>query len=229
MLTYAFVQARMRSSRLPGKVLRRLGSRSLLEHVVHRARAVVPRVAVLTSTDPIDDPIAHQCERGSIECWRGPEHDVLERFRAAAAAFGPDTVIRLTADNPLVDRGILCACLTYHAAHPADLTSTRRLRHGQVEQRSAPAGMSVDVLRAGALQDAAFRATTSFQREHVIPVFFEAAEFRVALAELGLPAQALAMSFSVDTETDFTRLERLVAVAGEDADLARLVQAGERR
>ena len=217
----------MGSSRFPGKVLRRLGSQSLLGHVVARARQAVPRVAVLTSDRPGDDPVARYCERHAIDCWRGPEDDVLERFRRAAQELGADSVIRLTADNPLIDPAIVTACVKWHASPSLDLSSTRVLQGQNIVRRTAPIGMSVDVIRAAALHEGARMATTSFQREHVIPVFFGGDTFRVSLVELGLAPEALGANFSIDTEADLARMERLVAVAGEDADLPRLLRAQE--
>ncbi len=89
--------------------------------------------------------------------------------------------------------------------------------------------MSVDVIRTSALEEAARYASTPFQREHVIPVFFDAGVFRVSLIDLGLDRASLACSFSIDTEDDARRAEHLLACAGEDADLAALVAAGANR
>lgn len=222
---HIFIQARMRSSRLPGKVLRSLGSKPVLDHVVQRARAAGPAVAVLTSDRDSDDALAQHAERAGIPYFRGPEEDVLERFRRAAEYFGADPVVRLTADNPFIDPAVITACIDWHRRGGHELSSTRELRGPEVARRTAPIGMSVDVLEAGALARAARQAREPWEREHVIPVFFSGG-FRVSLIDLGLGPADLAHRFSIDTEEDWRRAERLIDKVGEDAPLAHLVRAG---
>jgi spore coat polysaccharide biosynthesis protein SpsF len=105
----AIVQARMNSTRLPGKVLRLIAGKPLLWHVVHRLRRcrTVADVAVATSTDSADDLVADFCGEQGIACIRGSEQNVLARFALAAAKTRADVVVRVTGDAPFVDPGFI--------------------------------------------------------------------------------------------------------------------------
>ncbi len=101
MTTVAVIQARMGSSRLPGKVLERFDGETALGHCVARAAAskAVDAVVVATTTLTADDAIASLCETRGWTVFRGAEHDVLDRYYHAARAVNADTVVRLTADR----------------------------------------------------------------------------------------------------------------------------------
>ena len=95
----------MGSSRLPGKVLLPLGGRSILTYLVERLNRTrtVDEVVVATTVHPCDDIILEECRRHDVTCFRGSEHDVLGRYRAAATVSGADIVVRVTGDNPFTD------------------------------------------------------------------------------------------------------------------------------
>ncbi len=103
--TVAIIQARMGSSRLPGKVLLPLGGRSILTYLVERLyrTRTVDEVVVATTVHPRDDIIVEECRRHDVACFRGSEYDVLGRYLAAATVSGADIVVRVTADNPFTD------------------------------------------------------------------------------------------------------------------------------
>ncbi|HEX3484685.1 MAG TPA: NTP transferase domain-containing protein [Micropepsaceae bacterium] len=105
----AIVQARMGSTRLPGKVLRSIAGKPLLWHVIHRLRraASLDEIVIATSTNPRDDAILTFCREEDVPCVRGPEDDVLARFALAAEAFHADVILRVSADAPLLDGGFI--------------------------------------------------------------------------------------------------------------------------
>ena len=105
----AVIQARMGSSRLPGKVLMLVAGKPLLWHIIHRLRqcVTVDAIAVATSTDPRDDAIAQFCADEGVICVRGPLHNVLERYRLTAEQTGAETLLRVTGDAPLIDPGLV--------------------------------------------------------------------------------------------------------------------------
>src|SRR5258708_33467510 len=105
----AVVQARMGSSRLPGKVLMPVAGKPILWHILHRLGQCrsVDTIAVATSTDPLDDAIEQFCSETGVICVRGPLQNVLERYRLAAAKTGAQTLLRVTGDAPLIDPGLI--------------------------------------------------------------------------------------------------------------------------
>ena len=113
----ALIQARMGSSRFPGKVLEDLAGHPLLWHVVKRVRRSgrVDKVVVATTDRSTDEPIARFCEEQGIGCFRGSEQDVLDRFYQAAKASPADALVRITADCPLIDPDVIDAVASHFA------------------------------------------------------------------------------------------------------------------
>jgi spore coat polysaccharide biosynthesis protein SpsF (cytidylyltransferase family) len=105
MKVVSIIQARMSSTRLPGKVLMPLAGKPVLAHVVDRVRAckTIDKVVVATSTDPSDDAIEAWCQTAGVPCYRGSLHDVLDRYYQAGLLHGADAVVRITADCPALD------------------------------------------------------------------------------------------------------------------------------
>lgn len=157
------VQARMSSRRMPGKIVAPLaGEPALLRMLqrVARVRLAEARV-VATSTDATDDAVVELCERHGIDCVRGPLDDVLARFLLAAPT-GCDTVVRLTADCPLVDPALVDLHIERFAASEADYVTN-------AIERTMPDGLDVEVISRAILERAAAEATDPSDREHVTP------------------------------------------------------------
>lgn len=166
----AIIQARMGSSRLPGKVLRTAAGKTFLEHLLERLghAKTIERVVVATSVLPGDDPIADLCRNKSVECFRGDERDVLDRYFRSAQAIKADTVVRITADCPLIDPAIVDQIVSVYleCCGDYDLVTNRH-------PLTFPDGLDVDVMSFTALEQAWREASTPPQREHVIPYFWE--------------------------------------------------------
>ena len=158
----AVVQARMTSRRLPGKVLMRLAGHPVLELVVERLRraGLIDEIVVATSTDPSDDQVADWCEESGTRCHRGSLDDVLDRFLSAARANGATHVVRITADCPLIDAGLVDRVIAQALAEDLDYC---RLAGG------FPDGLDCEVMTVGALELAAAEAALPSEREHVTP------------------------------------------------------------
>src|SRR4051812_15484060 len=118
----AVIQARMGSSRLPGKVLMPVAGKPLLWHILHRLRRcrTLDSVAIATSTDPRDDALQQFCAEQGVTCIRGSLHNVLERYRLAAEATGAETLLRVTGDSPLIDPGLIDYLVSGMTAQDAD-------------------------------------------------------------------------------------------------------------
>lgn len=105
----AIIQARMSSTRLPGKVLLPLAGKPVLEHVVNRIAQcrTIGGIVVATSLEPSDYPIEQWCQKQAVACYRGSLHDVLDRYYQAALLHGADAIVRITADCPAIDPTIV--------------------------------------------------------------------------------------------------------------------------
>ncbi len=168
MKVVGIIQARMGSTRLPGKVLKDLGGASVLARVVNRARraALLDRVVVATSTQPRDDAIAHECEGLLVESFRGDEEDVLDRYYQAARMFSADAIVRITADCPLIDPDLIDTTIRVFLEQKVDYAT-----HSLVI--TYPRGLDVEVFTADALTHAWRAAKELYQRVHVTPYIYE--------------------------------------------------------
>src|SRR5215203_5095582 len=122
MASLCILQARMGSTRLPGKVLLPLLDKPLLAWDIYRLRQcrLIDDILIATTTDPRDDAIADLCTREGWGCFRGSENDVLDRYYQAARQRSAETIIRITSDCPLIDPAVTDYVIaTYHAAAPA--------------------------------------------------------------------------------------------------------------
>jgi aryl-alcohol dehydrogenase-like predicted oxidoreductase/spore coat polysaccharide biosynthesis protein SpsF (cytidylyltransferase family) len=158
------LQARMSSSRLPGKVLLDLAGMPTCVLAAARAATRGREVVVATSDQPADDAIVDACRRGGVRTVRGPLADTLERFRIATADLGDDdVVVRLTADNVVPDGDLV------ESAVEAFDASGGRYWHASHLSMDAPYGVSVEVFPVSALRRAAVEAHSTYDREHVTP------------------------------------------------------------
>lgn len=166
----AIVQARMGSTRLPGKVMREAAGQPMLGHLLERLEhaRTVQTIVVATSTDPRDDPIARFCEARGTLVSRGSETDVLDRYYQAAWRHACSTVVRITADCPLLDPAIVDRLVREFVAHrdQYDLVTNRY-------PLTFPDGLDLDVFSLRALAHAWRHARAPHQREHVVPFFWE--------------------------------------------------------
>lgn len=167
------IQARMSSQRLPGKVLRVVGGVTLLECMLRRVQnsRLAQRIVVATSKDSTDDPIAAFCKGIGVYCYRGSLHNVLLRFANTAVAFEGTTIVRLTADCPLIDPKVIDHILDFYGSHDYDYVANRIPAPG-----TYPDGMDVEVFSRSALEHAYANATEPYEREHVTPYIWRRPE-----------------------------------------------------
>ncbi len=168
MRVVAIIQARMGSTRLPGKVLKDLGGETVLARVVKRTRraTLLDEVVVATSILPADDAIARECEALQVACFRGDELDVLDRYYRAAQKFAAEAIVRITSDCPLIDPELIDATIRSSLAEQADYASNSLVH-------SYPRGLDVEVFTADALARAWAAAKEEYQRMHVTPYLYE--------------------------------------------------------
>lgn len=160
------IQARMGSTRLPGKVMADLAGRPMLQFQLERLLRDPPgTIVIATSTSSGDDPVADLADRVGVPCVRGSELDVLDRFIRVLEVYPADTVVRLTGDCPLSDPMIVREALDAHRTTRATYVSNTLIR-------TFPDGLDVEVVDSGALLDAAAETTDLAEREHVTPYVY---------------------------------------------------------
>jgi len=205
------VQARMGSTRLPGKVLRPLAGRTVLGRVVRAAHesAVLDDLVIATTTEPADDAVVAEAQRLGVACYRGPVDDVLTRFLGALDEHPADAVMRFTADCPLLDPDIVALAATvWRAVGGLDYLST-------AISRTLPRGMDVEIVRAEALR-LADRAATTHHRAHVTSyVYSHPQQYRVL--GLTLPPDLSDLRLTLDTVEDWNLVEAVVAHFGDSS------------
>jgi spore coat polysaccharide biosynthesis protein SpsF len=208
------LQARMGSSRLPGKVLAPIGGRSVLAQCIERLVAArVGEVVVATTTRPEDEAVVAEARAAGVEAIRGPVDDVLARFVAAVDGWTGPYVIRATADNPLVDIDGAARLLRL-----LDAGADYAIEEG------LPVGAAVEAMRVGVLQEAGALANTAYEREHVTPFIRQAVDrFAVQSAPAPFELRRPSLRLTVDTRQDLHFVRSLV----EQADDAALVPLGQ--
>ncbi|MDX9993034.1 MAG: glycosyltransferase family protein [Anaerolineales bacterium] len=191
MKTVAIIQARMSSSRLPGKVLLDIDGKPMLQRVIERTQLTrsLDSVVVATTTHPADDPLAAFAASVGIACTRGSLHDVLDRYYQAARAHSADIIVRITADCPLIDPSVIDETVALLGIADYKLgTSPLLTHHAQFDfscnrlpppfGRSFPIGLDVEACTLAALERAWQKASETFQREHVMPFLYENTTFK---------------------------------------------------
>lgn len=170
--TVAIIQARMGSSRLPGKVLLDIAGQPMLGRVVRRVRraARLNDVLVATTTDGSDDPVAGFCDSMGIPYVRGSLYDVLDRYYQAACHTQADLIVRVTADCPVIDPLLIDDCIQTLLDGPFDFACNRL---PPPWSRTYPIGLDTEVCTFAALERAWKEADAPHQREHVMPYFYE--------------------------------------------------------
>lgn len=209
MKTVAIIQGRMASSRLPDKILMEIEGKPMLAWVVDRARKAkrVDQVVVATTTDPSDDPVEVFCRQKGYDCFRGSKLDVLDRFYHAARRFKADVVVRLTADCPLLDPGLVDLVLEKFFAAGADFAANRL---PPPFTRTYPIGLDTEVCTFSALKRAWAEASEKHDREHVMPYLYEMeGRFKVVRVEYGQDFGW--MRWTVDTPADLALIRQLAA------------------
>jgi len=202
----AILQARMSSSRLPGKVMKTLVGKPMIERQIERLRrcATLTRLIVATSEDASDDALAAFLGEIGLATFRGPLADVLGRYVGAIETLGvTGTVVRLTADCPLADPSVIDDCVRLHAESGAEYASNSL-------RRTYPRGLDVEVFGADQLLTAGREAVDPYDREHVTPFLYRNPD-RFSCVQLVQARDESGLRWTVDTPEDFAFVERVYA------------------
>lgn len=207
MRVVATIEARMRSTRLPGKVLKTIMGRPMLELMIERLR-LIPRldaIVIATTTDGSCDPIEALAGAVGVGCHRGSEEDVLERVLGATRGAGADLIVETTADCPLIDPETVTRAIDTFLASDVDY-----LANTTIPPRTYPAGMDVQVFPQRVLEEVAASTNDPADREHVSRYIYTHPErFRLLNLKSGLPEAVADLRLTVDTPADFALVTRI--------------------
>ncbi len=217
MKSVVIIQARMGSTRLPGKVMRKLCGKTVLGHVIARVRAcrLIDEVVVATTTLARDDVVGEEGLRHGAKIFRGSEDDVLSRFYGAAQEAGADIVVRVTSDCPLYDPAVLDRMMEQF------LSAHREGKGGDYFcnflKRTFPRGLETEIFTFAALAQAAREAVKPYEREHVTPYFYRHPEI-FSLAAIENDADLSFHRWTLDTAEDWSLIHAIYENLGRNGD-----------
>ncbi|WCK54189.1 glycosyltransferase family protein [Aneurinibacillus sp. Ricciae_BoGa-3] len=202
----AIVQARMTSTRLPGKALKTVLEKSLLEYQLERLTqtTMLDNIVVATTINTTDQPIVDLCKKLKVNYYRGSENHVLSRYYEAAHMFQAQIVVRLTSDCPLIDPQVVDDVINayLHGTEHYDYVSNTLTR-------TYPRGLDVEVFSIAALSEAYKRASSPAEIEHVTPyIYHPHNNFR--LGNLGYKEDKSFYRWTVDTPEDFELIKNII-------------------
>lgn len=173
MKVLAIVQARMGSTRYPGKVMEPIIGYPMIDLLIKRLKTsrLLNQIIVATSVASVNDPFVKHLNELKIDCFRGSENDVLNRFYLAAEQYKADVVVRITGDCPLVDPKLVDQVISLYLQGGVDYASN-------IYPPTYPDGLDIEVFSFDALREANVKATADFDREHVTPFLRRENQFR---------------------------------------------------
>lgn len=194
----AIVQARMGSTRLPGKVLLDIQGKPLLEHVIDRVSAskLINQLVIATTANEKDKAIIDFAQRRGIAYYVGSEDDVLDRFYQTAKIYRVKTIVRITPDDPFKDPEVIDKVVGYYLKHKKSVEYV-----SNTIKPTYPEGLDVEVFSAEALGKAWKEAKKSSEREHVTPYIWNHPE-RFRLANIENDEDLSHLRWTLDTEAD---------------------------
>ena len=203
----ASIEARMNSSRLPGKVLKTIQGETMLEVMIKRVKSScqIDDIIIATTDNPLDDPIEELCKMLNVKFFRGSEVDVLKRVLEAQKSLGSDIVVELTGDCPLIDPEIIDRTIEMFLKEQPLVDYATSI---QVPNRLMPDGMDVDVFWLDELDAISKTVFDKEVREHISPYFWQSGNF--ACAFLNMQKKHIRNKFlriTLDTSEDFERIK----------------------
>lgn len=211
MTVVAIIQARMGSTRFPGKVLAEINNQALLEILIARVKRskLIDKIVVATTSEVDDDVLCDWLSMKGIEYFRGSERDVLDRFWHCAKLFKADLVVRITADDPLKDPDIIDEIVgLLQSSDSIDYVSNTL-------KPSYPEGLDVEAFRFRALAKANAEALLDSEREHVTPFIWKNSK-KFNLHNVEMSPDLSAWRWTVDKPEDLDFIKSLLHLAGDD-------------
>jgi len=198
------IQARMGSTRLPGKHLKTVLGKPLLSFLLERLRRVKKSnlIVLATTINPADDVLMDFAVKEHLPFFRGSEEDVLDRFLQAGRIYSADVLVRITADCPLIDPALIDEIIDFFLSHSYDYVSN-------VLSRTYPRGMDVEVFSMPSFEKVSQMAKQADEREHVTPYYYRHKEL-FKLGYVRSPVDYSYLRLTVDTPDDFTLIKTIL-------------------
>jgi spore coat polysaccharide biosynthesis protein SpsF len=199
------IEARMSSTRLPGKVLRPILGKPTLELLIERLRRAkrVQEIVLATTVNQNDDVLEEFAKRAGVSCFRGSEEDVLSRVLAAAQSVSADVIVEVTGDCPLIDPEVVDRVVDVFLANRFDYVSNDL-------KRTYPSGLVVQVFPTIVLEEVARLTDSPVDREHVSLYIYEHPErFALKNVESGLPEKCWGYRLTLDTPEDYALIREI--------------------
>jgi spore coat polysaccharide biosynthesis protein SpsF len=212
----AIVQARMSSTRLPGKVLMKVNQQTILDILLHRLKKShrISEIIIATTTNTADNLIERNTSMSNEKIFRGSESDVLGRYFNCATMWNADIIVRITADCPLVDHELVDEVIGEALRKDLDYYSNTL-------DETYPDGMDVEVFKYSALKDANQHAALEYQREHVTPFIKENSTFfginRFQAENHSFPVDYSKVRLTIDRPEDLEVITQLIDKLGIEA------------
>lgn len=206
----AVIQARFTSKRLPGKALRLLGEKNLLERTINRLKQSekISAIMVATSVEETDDPIAEYAQEIGTEIYRGELEDVGNRLLNGAKSMGSDSFVRISGDSPFIDWRLVDQAIDLHNISEADLVSN-------IFPRTYPKGQSVEIITTESLAKLCKSERTKEEKEHVTPYFYKNYN-KFCIVSFTSGHKHSNSIHCIDDQTDFETAEKVVLDSGND-------------
>lgn len=199
------IEARMGSSRLPGKVLKTINNLTILGIMVNRVKKskLIHDIIIATTTNKKDDAIVAWCNQNNISFFRGSEDDVLQRVVDCHTLFKSDIIVELTGDCPLIDYKIMDESISFYLANKYDYVSN-------CIKPSYPDGMDTQVYSLGILQEASSKATLKRDREHVSSYIYLSGDYSVYTLVAPKHLTRPELGLTLDTIEDFNLIKEIL-------------------
>jgi len=209
------IQARMSSTRLPGKIMKFIEDKVVLQHVVDRCKMsrYIDKVIVATTNKKDDDIIEKYCIDNNILYYRGDENNVLERYYLTATTFNSDIIIRVTSDCPLIDYNIIDNMIEYFKENNLKFLQPKYSNGNNQKSRGGfPDGFNPQIFTYNALKESYEKSKTDFEKEHVGPYMVEnflEKEYNILLIKNYSKIDLYNLHLSLDTIEDYNLIKNI--------------------
>ncbi len=198
-------QARMTSTRLPGKIFKEVNNKSLLQYHIERLQKTGFDIAIATTTNNTDDCVADYALKNNLQFHRGSENNVLSRFHETAKKYNFDIIVRVTSDCPLIDTHLIRNSIEKYLK-----LNNQNLYMANAIERTFARGFDFEIFSFQLLDDAFLNAITESDLEHVTPYIWKNKSGKVEMYHIKQTEDNSNLRITVDTADDFELIKRLI-------------------